>query len=299
MTLISRCLFREFTIFPRKLIPCEINILNFSRVMFLFAKSTIVNYINSHPESRIALILWLKYFEIQPPSFYQDSTIDCSYQNGSGIGGFTGDYTVVYEINSYARALLVTWVGSKAELEEKQRIEQEEFERFNREVLDGEIVSGNFTATGKGVSRKPVKPDSSIPTFNSDLQEKIESFNLGIHPSKINHFQTFEDYELGVNKAISLFSSYPGSSNFQELLMLLFKIDHYERNVLVFPQATLNEFIMHMMDFFKLEIPDFNDILTTDEFESFLSGRLKLKAYPLKRILTRVGLKFFYGEVKQ
>ena len=81
--------------------------------------------------------------------------------------------------------------------------------------------------------------------------------------------------------------------------MLVFKIDHYERNVLTFPKANLGEIISYMMDFFKMDISDFRDILSINEFELFLSNQLKLKAYTLKRILTRVGLKFLYGRIKQ
>ncbi|RZL46395.1 MAG: hypothetical protein EOO93_25985 [Pedobacter sp.] len=266
--------------------------------MFLFAKSKIINYINNNPESRVNLVLLLKNFETRSHPFFTDSNIDLRYPNGFGSSSFTNDYTIQYEINIHAKALLITWVGSKSELKEKERVEQEEFERYNREVLDGELVRGTFTATGEGLTSKPVKPDPSIPTFKSDLEKKIESFNLEINASELDYFKTVEDYECAVEEAISLFSSRPGSSNFNELLILLFKIDHYETNVLVFPEANLVEFVSYMMKFFKLEISDFRDILNTDEFESFLSGKLKLKAYPLKRVLTLVGLKFFYGKVK-
>ncbi|WP_316807850.1 hypothetical protein [Pedobacter agri] len=267
--------------------------------MFLFAKSTIINYINNNPESRISLVLWLNNFETRSHSFFTDFDIDFHYPNGSGSSSFTDDYTIQYEINIHAKALLITWVGNKDELKEKQRIEQEEFERYNREVLGGKLISGTFSATGRGISRKPIKPDPSIPTFKSDLQKRIESFNIEINASELDHFKTVEDYECAVDEAISLFSSRPGSSSFKELLMLLFKIDHYQRNVLIFPEANLVELVSHMMSFFKLNISDFSDILSTTEFELFLSHQLKLKAYTLKRILTRMGLKFLYGKIKQ
>lgn len=267
--------------------------------MFLFAKSTIINYINNNPESRINIILLLENLETRSHPFLKNANFDVLYPNGSGSSSFNNEYTIQYEINVHAKALLITWLGSKSELEEKTRIEEEEFERYNREVLGGELVSGTFTATGGGVRGKPFILDSSIPTFNSDLQKKIESFNINMLASELDHFQTVKDYELGVDKAIALFSSRPGSPNFKKFLMLLFKIDHYERNVLTFPKANLGEIISYMMDFFKMDISDFRDILSINEFELFLSNQLKLKAYTLKRILTRVGLKFLYGRIKQ
>lgn len=268
--------------------------------MFLIAKNKIIKYISEHPESRVSLMLLLNSYIIRTYNAFCNSDLaDPSMANGNGSSNFSNDYKIEFEINRFVNAELINWVGSEDELQEKLRIEQEEMERYYREVLGQslETVTGSFTT--KGNSFKQPKPNPTIPTYSSELQEKIDSFNLGIKISDLNLFKTLEEYESGIETAIDLFSARPGSKDFEDLLLLLFKSDHYEKNDLIFPEVTTTEFILHMMKFFKLEVSDFKDILLQNEFESFLAGELKLKAYTLNRILTRVGLKFLKKKAKK
>jgi len=268
--------------------------------MFLISKNKIIKYINEHPESRVSLMLLLNNYNARKyDAFWNSDLIDPVMPNGNGSSNFSNDYKIEFEINRFANAELITWVGTEPELQEKRRIEQEEMERYYREVLGQslETVTGSFTT--KGNSFKQPKPNPTIPTYSSELQEKIDNFNLDVKLSDLKFFKTLEEYKSGIETAIDLFSARPGSKDFEDLLLLLFKIDHYERNDLIFPKVMTTEFIVHMMKFFKLEVSNFKDILPQNEFESFLAGELKLKAYTLNRILTRVGLKFLKKKAKK
>lgn len=261
--------------------------------MFLISKNKITKYIDEHPESKLSLMLLLSsYNNRKYNAFWNNDLVNPSMPNGKGGSSFTNDYKIEYEINQFANAELITWVGTEAELQEKRRIEQEEIERYYREVLGQELITVSGSFTTKGNSFKQPKPNPTIPTYSSELQEKIDSFNLDFKLSDLELFTTFEEYESGIETATALFSARPGSKDFEDLLLLLFKIDHYERNDLIFPEVTITEFIIHMMKFFKLEVSDFRDILPQNEFELFVAGELKLKAYTLNRVLTRVGLNF-------
>lgn len=268
--------------------------------MFLFSKNKIISYINEHPESRVSLMLLLKsYYLRKASSFYGVMVDDYNISNRNGSSSFSNDYNVLFEINSHAKAELITWVGSNLELEEKRRIDHEKIERYCREVLGQTLVTKTHASVIKGSLIKQPKQDISVPTHSSELEDKIKTFNLNVKISELEFFTTIDEYELGLETAVALFDSRPGSSDFDSLLLLLFKIDHYERNDLVFPEVTIIECILHNMKIFKLDLSHFRNILEENDFKLFLAGELKLKAYTLNRILTRLGLKFLKKKAKK
>lgn len=261
--------------------------------MFLFGKNKIIKYINEHPESKVSLMLLLKSCDSGKLTYLYDFELD-NYQiaNGNGSRNFSNDYNVLIEINRFAKAELITWVGSNIELEEKRRKEAEEMERYFREVLGKTLESKTVTFIVKENSLKKPKSDIILPAYSSALEDKIASFNLEMKMSDLKFFTNLDEYEHGLERAIELFGARPNSKEFDDLLILLFKIDHYERNNLAFPEVSVIQFILHMMNFFKLEIQNFKDILSENDFKLFLAGELKLKAYTLNRVLTRLGIKF-------
>ncbi|WP_316829912.1 hypothetical protein [Pedobacter aquatilis] len=222
--------------------------------------------------------------------FSGDRTIGLGSPNGRGSASTDNKYCIEFETNHPAKTQLITWIGTIFEEEEKRRKENEERERYFRDVLGEKLETKTVVLTGKVNVIKKIKPDNSTPTYSSELSDKITSFNFDIKPSELIDFESFEEYEFYLNEAISLFGARPGSPEYRRLMILIFKIDHYERNELIFPEANLIESIKHRMELFQMDASSFRDILGENDFTNFLEGNFKLKAYTRNRVLTRLGL---------
>ncbi|RYE27564.1 MAG: hypothetical protein EOP45_00770 [Sphingobacteriaceae bacterium] len=86
--------------------------------MSLIAKNKITEYIAKHPQARIPLLTWMKeypYREGKNFFTYWEGNIAGTYSAGQSQPGI-GDYIIKYKINYPAKAVLITWVGSKEEL---------------------------------------------------------------------------------------------------------------------------------------------------------------------------------------
>ncbi|MEJ5995065.1 hypothetical protein WG904_11610 [Pedobacter sp. Du54] len=260
--------------------------------MLLIAQHKILDYIKKHPESRVALLLWLRSYPSRPfVGMDQPHQLYRSWPRSHGTASSDG-YQIEYQINLSAKVQLITWVGSVAEHEEKFRFEVEAIENYYQErgiALEKFSSTSFFTLKG----RKTHKRGKTVNLLNTAPKDKLKAFNVDVTLADFNYFATKEEYELGLQNAIKLFNSIPNEKDFVDFSTLLLKIDQYERNQLEWPKAEYYEFVKLRMNLFKLTTFDFRDIIPNEtDVELYLAGKLTFKSSLLKRIYTRVGLNF-------
>ena len=151
-----------------------------------------------------------------------------------------------------------------------------------------ESFSGTSTSNGGG---KSVKIDKTSLTIHSELKDKLAS--LDINPANLVYFKTKDDYETGLKSATRLFSKRLNSTDFSNLCTLLPAIDDYENKELNWPKVENYEYVKIRMDLLQMTYPDFRDIIPQEsDFQMYLSGELNFNAAILKRLYTRVQLRF-------
>lgn len=214
--------------------------------MFLIAKNKIINYINVYPQSRVSLMLWLKSVITSRTSnidFYS-----LNYFNECGVVA-ADQFVIQYESNSSAKTIFIKWIGTKFDYEEKQKIELAEIENYYLTVgvpLDNKL--GSFTD-------KPIQAKRNIrgfkkPSFNSNLVDKIKILDLDLNIKEVKHLKTFEEYTWALDQVFSLSKLGPDSTEYLFLMNLIIKIDHYEKNQIVYPKIKNREILKTKINLF-------------------------------------------------
>ena len=255
--------------------------------MFLIAQHKILAYINQHPEARVPLMLWHNNYATRP-KFLSDS-IPLSSSNAKGTASADG-YEIETQINFAVKAELITWVGTKAENEERKEKQKNKMLKYyhDRGVA---VESSIETFTSIIGGDKSVKIDKPSLTINSELKEKLAS--LDMNPADVVYFKTKDEYEAGLKSATNLFKSRPNSTDFSNLCTLLPAIDEYEKKGFNWPKVENYEYVKIRMDLLQMTYPDFRDIIPQEsDFQLYFTGELNFNEAILKRLYTRLALRF-------
>lgn len=262
--------------------------------MSLVSKNKITEYINEHPEARIILLTWLKEYPYSRHMF-----LDGKGQPVQGCGSGNaqpdiGDYSIRFRINYSAKAVCITWVGTKQEHEEKIEHEFKELQRKNP----------NLTRSVKVIDVVVETPDSAcFEQSKESMQSETNPLNttffstahihLGNDLSKEQSFETEASYQKGLLRLNDIFDAQSNTPDFDELLLLLRLVSNYEEYNLKFPTLQLFEVVLRRMKIFNMTALNITQMLGSEAgIHQFLSGKQTLPPKILTRLFKLLGIRF-------
>lgn len=209
-----------------------------------------------------------------------DGTVMCGAQLGAS------KYSITYKVNIWHKTAYIIFFGTR---EEERAYHENETKKYMAKYPDKKLVTKTITVTVKSpdISKKiPAPLEEIIPTAES------EEFAF---PDDINNelpYQTREEYEKSIERAITIFNSQPGTDEFKELAELLPLIKGYESANIKFPLYNALEAIKLRMKDFSLAPNDLIYILgNKEDVELFLSCEKIPSNVILKKVYKMLGLK--------
>lgn len=269
--------------------------------MTLIARNRITEYINKHPEARITLLTWLKEYP------YNQEERMFSDKEGKSIKGFgagsaqpdLGVYSIKFRINYAAKAVFITWIGTRREHEEESEREFKELQRKHPDVkrivkvATLTIKSPNLKSIKQSAeSRQQAEVDSNTAFLLPADLEAITQINSNIDLFDERNFKTEAAYKQGLLRVFDIFDAKPETQEFDELLTLLRLVKYYEEYELKFPLLKAFEVVTHRMDMFQMISFDLAIMLESEDIYQFLSGKQELSPKTLTRLYKIVGIKF-------
>lgn len=250
--------------------------------MSLIATNKVSAYIDQHPDARVPLLSWLKeypYYHEKRMFYDQDGT---PYQgNSSGqMGVGRDDYFIKARINYAAKTICITWIGNKEEHQIK----------LDKE-LEGTLQKHPDAVVKKITIKAPV-PQLKSFLVTSELDEPVSIYSLTDLPEGVC-FQTAEEYEQALARAIFIFDSKPNTPEFEELSALIPLIKHFENKKLRFPSIHNFETVKLKMDMLDMIPQNLAHIAENeDRFNLFLAGKLSLSEEIVNRLFKFLFIRF-------
>jgi len=256
--------------------------------MNLIATNKIASYIQQHPEARVPLLTWLKEFPYQQARW---NSLDHEGKplSGCGMGWFgvgTGEYLGKCILNYDTKTQIITWVGNEAE----RKIEADrEFKQMLKNYPNAVTRTVSVTETIAVPPSPPVpytdpEMDSftfktiagGISTVNEKRRDPVAIYEVPPLPEGAG-FQSEAEYGQALSRASEIFAAEPGTSEFEELLVLLPLIREFENHKLKFPVLHNFEIVKDKLKMYKMKPTDLPAIDGGEEqINLFLSGQLEL-----------------------
>jgi HTH-type transcriptional regulator/antitoxin HigA len=266
--------------------------------MNLIATNLIAIYIAKHPDARVTLLSWLK----QQPYLFREvfTGSDTSLYIGSGQSTADPDYYISYSINYSAKAALVTHVENNKE--QQERLDREFAEAEMRNPGKVRRMTKTFTTivhvpepiADEEIHLNAARIDtSSATTIKTQPIDKyqIDADFVGIMP-----FDDVEAYALALDRATAIFNAQPGAPEFDELMVLLPRIQQYEYEQLKFPTLRPFEIVTQRLELFKMQPNELNIFADPNVITQFLAGDLELEDWALEKIYQCLGLRIMPGD---
>jgi mRNA-degrading endonuclease HigB of HigAB toxin-antitoxin module len=202
--------------------------------MYLIAKNKIADYIKKHPEAETAFLVWLEQF----PYIEGKHLLANAYQNGqthtNGDSEFgSSKYHVRYHVSYLLKTAYIEWVGTSDEfmkgyLKNVQAMNPGVKLEHKVKITHVELRPPDPIAIIEQRKAPPVETVSveEPPVSPSLTEEQIKSLYL---------FETHEEYEAGLARAIEIFFAQPASKERLELASLVPRLVHYERKYINLP----------------------------------------------------------------
>ncbi|WP_316833793.1 hypothetical protein [Pedobacter nutrimenti] len=254
--------------------------------MNLIATNKIASYIEKHPEARIPLLAWLKEFPYQQG---RRDSLDHEGKplSGSGNGWFgigTGAYSGKCILNYDTITEIITWVGNEAELKiETDREIKESLKKYPNAVTRTASTTVTVTAPSPAPYTDPEMESFTFTTIEGGIstvrEKKRDPVAIYAVPalSEGEGFQSEEEYEEALSRALEIFVAEPDTPEFEELLTLLPLIREFENHKLKFPVLHNFEIVKDRLEMYTMKPTDLPAIDGGEEqMNLFLSGQLEL-----------------------
>ncbi|RKR85028.1 antitoxin component HigA of HigAB toxin-antitoxin module [Mucilaginibacter gracilis] len=253
----------------------------------LITKGKIADYIKDNSDAYAYFVMWLKESKYRDrPRHLDADTPDGTIMISGQLGA--SNYVIKYKVNIWHKTAYIIFFGTR---KEEIVYYENETKKLIAEYPDTEFITTSETII---VSVKPPNISEKSPAFSKTIVPKGEHEEF-IFPDHINNdlpYQTKEEYEKNLDRAITIFNAQPGTNEFEELTTLLSLIKGYESAIFKFP-------MFNMLTALKLRMQDFqlkpNDLIyafgNRKEVDLFLSGEKIPPNLILKKVYNMMGLK--------
>ena len=248
--------------------------------MNLIGRNKIANYILENPQSRVALLTFLKEFPYRPERY-----IDHDHFLTAGtfhVDGF--DCLIKVRINHFAKAINILELTTAEE--ERNKWEQKRKEQEATGIGEKIIT--------KSVTVVVTAPPPDIEGIDQLRQSKNKQVVANLFHPELQELATgtADDYEQNLDRVNVLFDAKPGTPEFEELLNLLPQVVDYEAYKLEFPKLKIFEVVKHRIELFSITPAELRYIIgTDDQVDLFFSGNLELADDVLGKLYEIVALR--------
>ncbi len=250
--------------------------------MHLIAKNKIADYIEQHPEAKTSFLTWIKEFPYRKSKKNKTHPVEGILISFSELG--RGDYSVKLIFNTWLKTGYIVWLGTK---EAQIAYQQAEIEKIR--IQHPNLVTTSITFTSSTSPRRSKKASEGnhveLTHIHSDNALEIFPSEIEGHVASEQDLKTKTDYENALNRAISIFDARPGTREFDELVLLLPLIRHYEACYIELPGLALLDVIKLKMEILGITPPYLTPIIgSEEEVNLFLTGKNILPDKILKAV---------------